>query len=98
MITLHLKVASSLRDTLCESLGNASADSSTIAELRESGSLAIEMETGSTPADLLRALGLPEAQRLMIIVGGKMVTRPEYDTHELLDGAKVSLNPPIQAG
>ncbi len=102
MITLHLKVASSLRDTLCESVRESTAasslDESTAAEIMQSGRLSLQMEEGSTPSDLLNKLGLPTEQRLMIIVDGKMVARTEYGTRELTDGVTVSLNPPIQAG
>ena len=62
------------------------------------GKVELDVEAGSTPADIISLLGIPDDRRLMVILDGAMVTRPELNVIQLQEAQTLSLNPPIQAG
>lgn len=62
------------------------------------GKTQLDVEEDSTPRDIIRLLQIPDDKRLMVIVDGAMVTRPELESLKLKDSQTISINPPIQAG
>ena len=53
---------------------------------------------GLTLFNLLQNLGIPEEQRLLVILNGAVIPAEAYKTTSLSDGDDLSLMPPIQAG
>ena len=53
---------------------------------------------GLTLTSLLNDLGVPEEQRLLVILNGAVIAADFYDSTQLSDNDELSLMPPIQAG
>lgn len=83
---IKVRIASALREFVTD------------AEIADSGRGEIEVDVGATPADVIRLMNIPENHRLMVILDGTMVTRPELAKVKLQESQTISLNPPIQAG
>ena len=62
------------------------------------GKIEMDVEEGTTPADIIHLLGIPAERRLMVILDGTMVTRPDLNVIKMKESQTLSLNPPIQAG
>ena len=58
----------------------------------------LTLNEGDTTATVIATLKIPDDQRLMIIVNGNMVARPDVASHEMFDGDTLSLMTPIHAG
>jgi sulfur carrier protein ThiS len=52
----------------------------------------------SSVDDVMRELGIPADQRVLVILNGTMVPRPDLASTLLANGDRLSLMPPIQAG
>ncbi len=52
----------------------------------------------SSVGDVMRELGIPADQRVLVILNGTMVPRPDLASTLLANGDRLSLMPPIQAG
>lgn len=52
----------------------------------------------SSVHDVMRELGIPADQRVLVILNGTMVSRPDLASTLLANGDYLSLMPPIQAG
>ncbi len=53
---------------------------------------------GLTLTALLNDLGIPEEQRLLVILNGAVIAADYYESTQLSDNDDLSLMPPIQAG
>lgn len=51
-----------------------------------------------TLTSLLNELGIPEEQRLLVILNGSVIAADFYESTQLSDTDDLSLMPPIQAG
>jgi len=58
----------------------------------------IELAANNSVQSVLDELQVPVEQPLMIILNDAMVARTDYASTLLVDGDKLSLMPPIQAG
>ena len=58
----------------------------------------IELPDGSNVLTLIASLGIDPERRMLLILNGEMLTRPEWADRALLDGDSLSLMPPIKAG
>ncbi len=88
---ISLKLAAALREYVADSNLSATV-------IGDDGRGEIEVQEGTTPADVMAILAIPADQSLMVIVDGSMVARTEYDSFKLTEGQTLSLNPPIRAG
>ena len=91
-----MKISGKLAAALREYVADANLKSGTA--IGDDGRGDIELQEGSTPADVMAILAIPADQSLMVIVDGSMVARTEYDSFTLTEGQTLSLNPPIRAG
>ena len=57
----------------------------------------LEVEAGTTPADLLTRFGIPEETLFMPMIDGDKIA-DEQMNDPLSDGAELTLVPPIKAG
>ena len=67
-------------------------------EAHQGNRLKLSLETGVTLADLLKDLGIPPDQRMLVILNGNVVLMEEFSHSHLNDYDQLSLMPPIQAG
>ena len=58
----------------------------------------LEIDEGSSVADVLGTLGLPQDARMMVIVDGNVIPPDDFVTTSFQPGSKLSVIPPIQAG
>ncbi len=58
----------------------------------------MENVEGLTLTALLNDLGIPEEQRLLVILNGAVIAADYYESTQLSDNDDLSLMPPIQAG
>ncbi|MFK8075379.1 MAG: MoaD/ThiS family protein [Granulosicoccus sp.] len=58
----------------------------------------VDKVEGMTLTSLLNELGIPEEQRLLVILNGSVIAADFYESTQLSDTDDLSLMPPIQAG
>ena len=58
----------------------------------------IEVDSGSTPLDIMRRLELPENERYLIMLNGQVVPAAQRPSVRLSDGDDLGIFPPLKGG
>ena len=58
----------------------------------------LEVDTGSTPLDIMRRLELPEDERYLIMLNGRVVPAAQRPSVKLSDGDDLGIFPPLKGG
>ncbi len=58
----------------------------------------LEVEPGTTPADVVRKMQIPEQLAHLIMIEGQHLTREEVRSRQLREGEVMSIFPPIAGG
>jgi thiamine biosynthesis protein ThiS len=58
----------------------------------------IEIESGTTPVDVMRRLELPEHDSYLVMVNGQVVPAAERPRLQLSDGDDLGIFPPLKGG
>lgn len=58
----------------------------------------IDAEPAQNLSQLLSQLGVPENERLLLILNGAVVKKDDFAQTSISDGDELALMPPIQAG
>lgn len=64
----------------------------------ENGRTVVELRDGATVAGMIGQLGIPEEERLLVIVNDETVPADQRETHKLADDDRVSIVPPLKGG
>ena len=58
----------------------------------------LEVDSQSTPLDIMRRLELPEGDRYLIMLNGRVVPAAQRPTIQLSDGDYIGIFPPLKGG
>ena len=67
-------------------------------EVRSRFRTELEVEPGTTVADLIHSQGLPEGQCAIVLVDGVWVARPDRAARVLAEGEVLAIWPPVAGG
>ncbi len=68
------------------------------AEARTSHRIELDIDAGTTPLDVIRRHGIPEAACGIVLIDGEWVARPDRATRVLSEGDVLAIWPPIAGG
>jgi sulfur carrier protein ThiS len=58
----------------------------------------LEVADGTTPADIIRQLGMPEDGSYLVVLNGAAVPKAERTTRHLADTDDLAIMPPLKGG
>jgi sulfur carrier protein ThiS len=58
----------------------------------------LEVSDGTTPADIIRQLGMPEDGSYLVVLNGAAVPKAERTTCRLADNDDLAIMPPLKGG
>jgi sulfur carrier protein ThiS len=68
------------------------------AEARANHRIDLNVDPGTTPLDVIRRQGIPEAECAIVLIDGEWVARPERATRVLSEGNVLAIWPPVAGG